>query len=90
MPLLSKHFSTSNIQNLATHTAQKMKFSIKVFFSKCNQIRRKLRILSHLLKKFSTENFVQWKKRGRGDVKCLQMSAHSQYIPSPRDEQHGT
>ena len=26
------------------HTAQKMKFSIKDFFSKCDQIRRKLRI----------------------------------------------
>ena len=30
---------------------QKMKFSIKDFFSKCDQIRRKLRIWSHLLKK---------------------------------------
>ena len=30
--------------------AQKMKFSIKDFFSKCDQIRRKLRIWSHLLK----------------------------------------
>ena len=28
-----------------------MKFSIKDFFSKCDQIRRKLRIWSHLLKK---------------------------------------
>ena len=32
--------------------AQKMKFSIKDFFSKCQQISRKLRIWSHLLKKF--------------------------------------
>ena len=32
-------------------TAQKMKFSIKDFFNKCDQIRRKLRIWSHLLKK---------------------------------------
>ena len=32
-------------------TAQKMKFSIKDFFSKCNQIRSFLRIWSHLLKK---------------------------------------
>ena len=31
--------------------AQKMKFSMQDFFSKCNQIRRKLRIWSHLLKK---------------------------------------
>ena len=39
-----------------------MKFSIKDFFSKCDQIRRKLRIWSHLLKKFLMENsfFVQW------------------------------
>ena len=44
-------------------TAQKMKFSIKDFFSKCDQIHRKLRIRSHLLKKFLIENFiffVQW------------------------------
>ena len=32
-------------------TAQKMKFFIKEFFSKCEQIRMKLRIWSHLLKK---------------------------------------
>ena len=35
-----------------------MKFSIKYFFSKYDQIRRKLRILSHLLKKSQTENFL--------------------------------
>ena len=39
-------------------TAQKMKFSITDFFSKCNQIRRNLRIWSHLLKKFVMENFI--------------------------------
>ena len=33
------------------NTVQKMKFSIKDFFSKCDQIRRKLRIWSYLLKK---------------------------------------
>ena len=38
-------------------TAQKLKFSIKDFFSKCDQIRRKLRISSHLLKKSLMENF---------------------------------
>ena len=37
---------------------KKMKFSIKNFFSKCDQIRRKLRIWSHLLKKSLTENFI--------------------------------
>ena len=36
---------------LNSRTAQKMKFSIKAFFSKCDQIRRKLLIWSHLLKK---------------------------------------
>ena len=30
------------------YTAQKVKFSIKNFFSKCDQIRRKLRIWSQL------------------------------------------
>ena len=39
-------------------TAKKMKFSIKDFFSKCDQIRRKLRIWSHLLKKSLMENFI--------------------------------
>ena len=38
-------------------TAQKMKFSIKDFFSKCDQIRSFLRIWSHLLKKSLIENF---------------------------------
>ena len=40
------------------HTAQIIKFFIKKFFSKCDRIRRKLRIWSHLLKKFLTENFI--------------------------------
>ena len=35
-----------------------MKFPIKDFFSKCEQIRRKLRICSHLLKKSLMENFI--------------------------------
>ena len=37
--------------NEGSSTAQKMKFSIKDFFSKCDQISRKLRILSYLLNK---------------------------------------
>ena len=40
------------------NTAQKMKFSIKDFFSKYNQIRRKLRVWSHLLKKYLMANFI--------------------------------
>ena len=44
-------------QNVAA-TAQKMKFSIKDFFSKYDQILRKLWIWSHLLKKSLMENFI--------------------------------
>ena len=43
---------------LLTFTAQKIKFSIKDFFSKYDRIRWKLRIWSHLLKKSLTENIV--------------------------------
>ena len=35
-----------------------MKFSVKDIFSKCDQIRRKLRIWPHLLKKSLMENFM--------------------------------
>ena len=35
-----------------------MKFPIKTFFSKCNQIHRKLRFWSHLLKKSFIDNFI--------------------------------
>ena len=39
-------------------TAQKMKFSIKNFFGKYDQIRSFLRIWSHLLKRSLIENFI--------------------------------
>ena len=39
-------------------TAQKMKFSIKDFFSKCDQIRSFLQICSHLMNKSLMENFI--------------------------------
>ena len=39
-------------------TAQKMKFSIKGFFGKCDQICSFMRIWSHLLKKSLMENFI--------------------------------
>ena len=52
--LLTTHpYASTNLMN-----AQNMKFSIKDFFSKCDQIRRKLRIWSHLLKKSLMENFT--------------------------------
>ena len=44
--------------NLTICTAQKMKFSIKDFFSECDQIRSFLRIWSHLLKKSLIKNFI--------------------------------
>ena len=42
---------------LTIHTAQKMKFSIMDFFSKCDQVCSFLQIWSHLLKKSLMENF---------------------------------
>ena len=37
-----------------------MKFFIKDFFSKCDQIHSFLRILSHLLEKSLMKNFIIW------------------------------
>ena len=51
---ISQFFETVT---LAT-TTEKMKFPIKDFFSKCDQIRRKLPIWLHLLKESLTENFI--------------------------------
>ena len=47
--------------NFRVYTVQKMKFSIKDFMGKCDQILKKLRIWPHLLKKSSMETsfFVQ-------------------------------
>ena len=49
---------TAYVTPTAPNTAQKMKFFIKDFFSICDQIRRKLWVWSHLLKKSLTENFI--------------------------------
>ena len=46
------------LESLWFSTTRKIKFSIKDFFSKCDQIRWKLRIWSHLLKKYLIENFI--------------------------------
>ena len=43
---------------MKNYTAQKMKFSIKNFFSKCDQIRCLLRIWLHLQRKSLMENFI--------------------------------
>ena len=60
---VEKRLDTSNSEvrrplPIRKNTAQNMKFSIKDFFSKCDQIRRFLRIWSHLLKKSLMENFM--------------------------------
>ena len=57
MHVLSELFS-QNLLWRGFYTAQKMKFSIKDFFSKCDRNRRKLRNWSHLLKKSFMENIV--------------------------------
>ena len=49
---------TLNRKIAAGYTPEKMKFSIKDSFSKCNQIRNFLRIWSHLLKKSFMGNFI--------------------------------
>ena len=53
------HKFVNEIQNSTwiINTAQKRKFSITEFFSKCDQICRKLRIWAHLLKKSLMKNF---------------------------------
>ena len=43
---------------LLSNTVQQVKFSIKYFFGKYDQIRSFLRIWSHLLKKYLIENFI--------------------------------
>ena len=43
---------------ISDNTVQKMKFSIKNFFSRCDQNRSFLRMWSHLLNKSLMENFV--------------------------------
>ena len=46
------------VKSALLQTAQKMKFPINNFFSKCDRIRSFLRIWSHLLKKSLLENFA--------------------------------
>ena len=53
-------------------TTQNMKFSIKDFFNKCDQICNFLRIWSHLMKKSLIENFIF--------VQCvLDISVHEEF-----------
>ena len=48
----------STLRDPKTSIAQKVKFSINDFSSKCDQIRRELWIWLHLLEKFLMENFI--------------------------------
>ena len=70
----------------ADHTAQKKKFCIKDFFSKCDQIRSLLRIWSHWLKKCSTENFffVQCERW------CKIWNPYESWIPNSEYNSHFT
>ena len=52
-------FSIRGVNSIKTSTAQKMKFSMKDFFNKFHQIRKKLWIWSHLLT-WSKPQFAQW------------------------------
>ena len=56
------------LRHLLRNAAQKMKFSIKDFFSEYDQIRRKLRIWSHLLKKSLMEKFIFYAMRGAAET----------------------
>ena len=60
------------------HCTQKMKFFIKNFFSKCDQIRSFLRIWSHLLKKSFMENFMF----------CAVIFARIHYVQEKINESH--
>ena len=51
-------FATFVYFSLVYFTAQKMKFSIKDFFSKCDQIRSFLQIWSYLLKNSLMKKFI--------------------------------
>ena len=60
--------SSLHYTDIIYDTAQKLKFSIKDFFGKCDQIRRKLQIWSHLLKKSLMENFFCAMEASRSDL----------------------
>ena len=57
-PVLSFRITKQTSKYVADTTALKKKFSIKHFFGKCLQIRKFLRIWSHLLKKSLMENLI--------------------------------
>ena len=56
-----------------------MNFSIKNFFSKCDQIRSFLRIWSHLVKKSLMEKFIFW------EVKLLALAIYIFFVKSMKN-----
>ena len=58
IPDVNDSVTKSELSNTGEFAAQKIKFSIKDFFSKCDQIRSFLCIWSHLLKKSLIGNFI--------------------------------
>ena len=60
-------------------TAQKINFSIKGFFSKYDQIRRKLRIWSHLLKNVFTEGINKMTLSSNYDEKIQSINSIERY-----------
>ena len=58
---------------MSTITAQKMKFSIKDFFSKCDQICSFLGIWPHLLKKSLMKNIIF--------VQCIMAPMCHKFLP---------
>ena len=63
------------------HTAQKIKISTKDFFNKCNQICRKLRIWSQLLKKSLMKNVISCAVTGliSSNLHCLNRNRFTIY-----------
>ena len=59
------------IVQINNFTAQKTKFSIKNFFSKRDEIHRRLRIWWHLLKKSLMENFIFCAVTAVGPISCV-------------------
>ena len=54
----SSHYRFSVFHDWYLSLHKKLKFSIKYFFSECDQMRSFLRIWSHLLRKSLMENFI--------------------------------
>ena len=71
-----------------TDTAQKMKFSIKDFFSKCDQILTFLRIRLHLLKKSLMESFILCAVRDQGQYfwKAMTLIYEKEVDPDPPNQ----